>query len=239
MKSAENAFWDGCHIHVFMGEASGGTCKFQCNSGFHPCGTSCVSNTSTETCGTSCSPCGSPPSGGTMTCDGASCRPDCPATDEYLCGDRCIKLTAPCDGTCREANKRSCGGVCKLNDKNSCGASCEFCTSPIKGSGDATCNGSSCSVDCVSHTPRRCGNNICISAHIRRAAPLMTARRGLRIQPGLVPTTRAVTPANQERSFVRTAPALANAPSTWQPPACPATQAPVTRRCVRCRKGST
>jgi hypothetical protein len=55
-----------------MSTCDGLQCGFTCVGAFHPCGSTCASNTSILTCGASCSACPTP-AVGTATCDGTSC----------------------------------------------------------------------------------------------------------------------------------------------------------------------
>jgi hypothetical protein len=93
-----------------------------CVSGFHLCGTACVSNSSPDHCGSSCTPCPSVPNG----------VPDC---NDGVCGIVC------------NAGFHLCSGACVSNSSPAhCGASCAPC--PSVPNGTATCNGTACGIAC-------------------------------------------------------------------------------------------
>lgn len=151
-----------------------GSCRVECASGFHLCGTACVPDASIEACGSACTRCAAPPPNGTATCATGVCGFTCNA-GFHRCGDACVSNTslsscgsacspcaavtngtATCDGTscgvsCNTGFHR-CGTSC-LSDTStdSCGSSCTPCAVPFNA--DATCTGT---------TPTcgfRCGNN--------------------------------------------------------------------------------
>jgi hypothetical protein len=162
----------------------GGTCGMTCNTGYHRCGNSCLSETSAESCGSSCGPCPKPASNGSATCAGTplacgvrcdlgfhACGSSCVvngSTSTNSCGNSCAACTAPANGsvTC---NGRSCVQACNTgyhlcngaclpnNSVEGCGtASCTPCRVPPNGS--PTCNGTSCGFECNSNY-HKCGNN--------------------------------------------------------------------------------
>lgn len=71
-----------------------------CNAGFHQCGSTCASSTSTLTCGASCTPC-TAPANATATCDGTSCGFTCNAGtiwDGIQCTDPSTAVFASATG---------------------------------------------------------------------------------------------------------------------------------------------
>jgi len=90
--------------------AAGRDAGSPCGATEHLCAGSCVSSLSVASCGTSCSAC-PVPSGGTASCDGATCSASCPAS-LAACNGACIDVSAD------EAHCGSCtitcntGGTC-------------------------------------------------------------------------------------------------------------------------------
>ncbi len=70
-----------------------GVCGIECNSGYHVCGATCVSDAAVATCGTRCSPCTAPPNA-VATCDGTSCGFNCDA-GYYASAGTCVAVPAP------------------------------------------------------------------------------------------------------------------------------------------------
>ncbi len=97
----------------------GTSCGFTCNTGFHRCGASCLSNMSPAACGSSCSPC-SAPDHATGTCDGTRC--------DFVC----------------DAGFTRCGSICldTRGDVNNCGTCGRRCGSANT---TAICSGGTCS----------------------------------------------------------------------------------------------
>ncbi len=138
------------------GSCQGGQCS--CPSGAHNCDDVCVSNIDVKTCGISCTAC-TPPVGGEAACDGTKCGAACPS-GQKLCAGSCIPTQSACMNQC-PAMTHDCDGACAPNDSvNSCGSSCSPCVVPS--SGQATCDGTNCGIQC-NPTFKRCGNQ-CIPA---------------------------------------------------------------------------
>src|SRR4029077_13174086 len=119
-----------------------GACAIQCKSGFHLCGGKCVDNKSMNACGpndiTSCSPCVAP-TGGSVTCDGLACRPECTPGSTKLCSGACIPTANACMRMC-PSRKHNCSGVCQSDTSTGfCTASCIACATPTS-NGSATCD---------------------------------------------------------------------------------------------------
>jgi hypothetical protein len=68
----------------------GTSCGVQCNSGFHLCGSACLSDTSVASCGSSCTPCPTT-SHGTATCVAGACGFFCDA-GYYPCPTGCAAI---------------------------------------------------------------------------------------------------------------------------------------------------
>jgi hypothetical protein len=91
--------------------------------GFHRCGDTCVSNTSTQTCGSSCTPC-AVPANGSATCNGTSCGIACNSGFTPV-GMMCLSCDSSCDanatpvtGTGGRYTGKTMGGS---NNSGSCG----------------------------------------------------------------------------------------------------------------------
>ncbi|HEY0881246.1 MAG TPA: FG-GAP-like repeat-containing protein, partial [Archangium sp.] len=151
---------------------NGVSCDFQCNFGYHRCGSSCVADTSVDGCGSSCTPCAAGPANSTRTCSGGgtcgwtcnsgfhACNGQCVSDSSVTqCGASCTACTAPangssvcssgaCDFVCNAGYHR-CGNQCLSNtDVNSCGTSCTPCSSSVPANSTAACNGTSCTFTC-------------------------------------------------------------------------------------------
>jgi hypothetical protein len=101
-------------------------CGFSCNAGYHPCGSTCVSNTSVNGCGASCAACPVPTNATGATCTGTSpvCGIVC-GTGYHQCGSSCVANTSP----------------------TNCGAACSPC--PTDPHGQRTCDGTLCGITCA------------------------------------------------------------------------------------------
>jgi hypothetical protein len=83
-----------------------------CSSGFHVCGSSCVSNNSPAHCGVSCTACPAPVNG-TAACTNGRCGGVC-ATGFKLCSGVCIRASSACTFPC-PTGMHNCGGICQSN----------------------------------------------------------------------------------------------------------------------------
>jgi hypothetical protein len=120
------------------------TCDFTCNSGFHRCGSQCVSDSSPDTCGSSCTPCPAGPANTTTTCTQAF------AGSSFSCGWTCGAGTNRCPAG---------GNQCVPQDYTlGCGATCAVCnaTNPLE-RGVCGTNGI-CTTDCVNRCSNACVN---------------------------------------------------------------------------------
>jgi hypothetical protein len=107
-----------------MVDPGDGSCIYTCNSGYHECGTSCLSNSSPDSCGSSCTPCDSRPAASRGCVAGTGeCTYSCTGSNhdlnddlevaqgsfsngcEYACAvstptaETCNRLDDDCDGT--------------------------------------------------------------------------------------------------------------------------------------------
>lgn len=108
------------------GFCSGGSCNFNCNSGYHKCGNQCRDNTSVNSCGSSCTACPGPTGGtGTTTCDGTNCGITCTGSTTTLCGTACVNINT---------NNNHCGGC---NNPCTGGKTCQsgMCCPPASDAG--------------------------------------------------------------------------------------------------------
>src|SRR5690606_7032284 len=104
-----------------------GTCGFTCNTGFTPCGNSCVNtNTSLEHCGGCNDACTTGILNAMPVCRGGDCDFACtPASGLTKCGNQCVDTN---------------------ENINHCGE----CDNPCQAvaNGDHTCDESSCKLEC-------------------------------------------------------------------------------------------
>lgn len=154
----------------------GTSCGFTCASGFHRCGTSCLSNTSPAACGSSCSPC-SVPDHATATCDGRVCDFTCDTgftrcgsicldtrSDVYncgACGRRCLSyatVAACSDGRCTHGSCTSGSAECNGDLSDGCEASI-WADSSCGSCGLACGAGRSCLRGTCVPTSSVCGSN--------------------------------------------------------------------------------
>ena len=131
-----------------------------CSSQQHPCGTTCVANTSTDQCGPSCVKCAAPV-GAIATCDGSACGFDCGALKKCTATMICVPANGCCGngdcppqvggqtGTCDTATHTcnyNCPAntlACTIGTTTSCIATTACCTSADCTSGDCMqCNAS-------------------------------------------------------------------------------------------------
>jgi len=121
-----------------------GVCSKKCNSGYHLCGDTCLSDKSTASCGAACSPC-EVPAGARATCDGKTCGFSCISSTALKCSDGCYPNDDENCGTCGN----NCAASGKLCDKGSC----------VQCRSNADCGGST--RYCVKNQCKRCepGNN--------------------------------------------------------------------------------
>lgn len=121
---------------------NGTSCDFTCVSGFHRCGTSCLSDTSVNSCGTRCTPCSS--TGGTPICSGGQCGLSSCNSGFLLCGGACAPCTTPANAmpTC---NGTTCSFECNPG-RLLCQGQCAACSTPANAS--PSCNGTACDFTC-------------------------------------------------------------------------------------------
>ncbi|HEY0880350.1 MAG TPA: hypothetical protein VGD87_02410, partial [Archangium sp.] len=146
-----------------MPVCNGSACDFNCNPGFHRCGTVCLSNTSVDSCGASCAAC-TAPANATRSCTNGACGFTCDA-GRRLCGGTCAACTTPanatpacsgtsCDFACNAGYHR-CGNQCLPDDSTaSCGTRCDAC--PSDPNGTALCSNGTCYLTCGNGT-LKCG----------------------------------------------------------------------------------
>lgn len=123
---------------------NGATCDFTCNTGFHRCGSQCLSDNSVNSCGTSCTPCSS--SGGTPVCNAGQCGISSCNSGFLLCGGACAQCGTPANAT-STCNGSSCGFECNPG-RGLCNGVCVVCNTPENAY--QTCNGSTCDFECHS-----------------------------------------------------------------------------------------
>lgn len=104
-------------------------CTFVCDSLFHACGTSCLSDSSVSSCGSSCTACVAP-AHSTSTCDSTK-----------GCGYTCVSGYADCNG------KADDGCEADLTNPKTCGGCTTSC--PVPTDGVASCSGGLCGVACT------------------------------------------------------------------------------------------
>lgn len=121
---------------------SGSTCDFSCASGFHRCGSQCLSDASVNSCGTRCSPC--PASGGTPVCTAGQCGISTCNSGFLLCGGACAPCTTPANATPR-CSGASCSFECNPG-RFLCQGQCALCSTPANAS--PSCTGAQCDFTC-------------------------------------------------------------------------------------------
>ena len=123
---------------------SAGVCGFACDTGYHLCGTTCVSDSAAATCGGSCSPC-SAPANATSTCDGMTCGFACSA-GYSVCSGACVNTSSAID------NCGACGTVCTTaiaHASATCASGgCGFQCDP-----GYVASGGTCVLDVLVHSP--------------------------------------------------------------------------------------
>ena len=94
----------------------GNTCVYSCNSGYHECGATCLSNTSVNSCGSRCSPCDTR-TGTSRSCSGGNCSYSCSSNRYDLNNDRNVAQGTFSNG-CEYSCIYSGGEVCNAADDN-------------------------------------------------------------------------------------------------------------------------
>jgi hypothetical protein len=147
-----------------------------CHSGTHDCSGTCASDDSPQTCGISCSPCRSSGPHSVAACEAGSCQFTCQSGYEK-CTDGCVDLDSDGSncGSCNNAcgagqscvqgqctcasGSHLCSGRCVSNTStSSCGDKCAAC--PGVEGGSATCDGTTCGLQCV--TTRTMCSGACV-----------------------------------------------------------------------------
>lgn len=111
-----------------------------CDSGFHECGTGCVSDFDVQNCGDSCVPC-SAPTGSTPTCDGSVCDFVCDANLQR-CGAECVDVQSDirycgnCQTACNPGEECRAGECFDPGDCRSNGFGCTDSTYCDLGTGN-------------------------------------------------------------------------------------------------------
>jgi len=123
---------------------SGTSCDFTCMSGFHRCGSQCLSDTSVNSCGTSCTPCSA--SGGTPVCSNGQCGVSSCNSGFLLCGGACASCSTPANAmpTCLGS---SCSFECNPG-RLLCQGQCAACATPANAF--PSCSGAACDFECNS-----------------------------------------------------------------------------------------
>ena len=163
-----------------------------CDSGYHACGGTCLSNASVDSCDDKCEPCPTDPNGVAQCINSSYCKITC-NNNYHLCNDECKSRTSTdtCGYSCaacpQPSNSTStcdgvdCGFECntgyhKCGDKcladssiNSCGTLCSPCEDVENAT--ETCDGTNCNFICDSAL-HKCGDGCVENSSIEHCGDL-------------------------------------------------------------------